>query len=110
MTLVPLDPTNDPIIEVDRTFGGPMPTVHYISRETLRKHGIGHIPWELMNKNATESSDIIKKQKVITTINALVTNVTAEVVDFDGAVRINATGADARGIGEQQPPYSLTTT
>ena len=35
MTLDPLDPTNDPIIEVDRTFGGPMPTVHYISRETL---------------------------------------------------------------------------
>jgi hypothetical protein len=22
----------------------------YISRETFRKHGIGHIPWELMNK------------------------------------------------------------
>jgi hypothetical protein len=37
-----------------------MPTVHYISRETFRKHGIGHIPWELMNK----------KHKVTTTNDA----------------------------------------
>jgi hypothetical protein len=84
-----------------------MPTVHYISRETLRKHGIGHIPWELMNKNVTGSSDSNKKQRVMTT-NASVTSVKAEVVT-NGLIRINATGT-ARGSKEQQPPYSLTTT
>ena len=72
-----------------------MPTVHYISRETLRKHGIGHIPWELMNK----------KQRVTTTNDASddVSNVKAEVVD--GTIRVNAAvTAAAKSSEEQQPP------
>ena len=68
------------------------PTVHYISRETLRKHGISLIPWELMNK----------KQRVTTTNAASVTNEKAEVVD--GTIRVNATGTAAVESEEQQPP------
>jgi hypothetical protein len=70
-----------------------MPTVHYILRETLRKHGIGHIPWELMNK----------KQKVTTTNASDAANVKAEVVD--GTIRVKAAGtAAAKRSEEQQPP------
>jgi hypothetical protein len=49
-----------------------------MSHETLRKHGISHIPWELMN-NATDSNNNRSKN------NASVTNVTAEAV-VDGAI------------------------
>jgi hypothetical protein len=41
------------VVEEDHQQSPPltkMPTVHYVSRETFRKHDIGHIPWELMNK------------------------------------------------------------
>jgi hypothetical protein len=65
-----------------------MPTVHYISRETLRKHGIGHIPLELMNK----------KQRVTTT--------NAEVVDV--TIRVNAAGTAAAKTEKNQPPYKST--
>ena len=70
-----------------------MPTVHYISRETYRKHGIGHIPWELMNSAPTagNSNSSSKKRRVTTTTNAAVTNV------------INATDTAANS-GVQQPP------
>ena len=64
-----------------------MPTVHYISRETMRKHGIGHIPLELMNK----------KQRVTTNF---------EVVDV--TIRVNAAGTAAAKSEQHQPPYKST--
>jgi hypothetical protein len=36
-----------------------MPTVHYISRETLRKHGIDCLPWEV-KKDVTPPNKKIK--------------------------------------------------
>ena len=76
-----------------------MPTVHYISRETLRKHGIGHIPWELLND---------KKRRLTTTNDAFATNAKTEVLD--GTIRNNnaTPGTAATKREEQQPPYKST--
>jgi stalled ribosome alternative rescue factor ArfA len=74
-----------------------MPTVHYISRETLIKHGIDPLQWELMNN---------KKRRVTTTNDAFATNVKAEVVD--GTIRVNDMGTAAAKREEQQLPYKST--
>ena len=74
-----------------------MPTVHYISRETLKKHGIGHIPWELMNDALTagNSNSSSKKRRVTT------------VTDRKKKGGINATDTAANS-EVQQPSYKST--
>jgi hypothetical protein len=72
-----------------------MPTVHYFSRETLRKHGIDPLQWEVTHS---------KKQRA--TNDAFVANVKTEV--DDGTIRNNATGAAASKSGVHQPPYKST--
>jgi len=76
-----------------------MPTVHYISRETLRKHGIDPLQWELLND---------KKRRVTTTNDAFATNAKTEVLD--GTIRNNnaTPGTAATKREEQQPPYKST--
>jgi hypothetical protein len=83
-----------------------MPTVHYISRETLRKHGIEPLQWVVMNSASTGSSNSSNKKQRVTTTNASVTNVTDEVI-VDGSICINVTGTAADS-GVHQPPYKLT--
>ena len=75
-----------------------MPTVHYISRETLKKHGIGHIPWELMNSAPTagnSNSSSSKKRRVTTK------------TDRKKKGGINATDTAANS-EVQQPSYKST--
>ena len=76
-----------------------MPTVHYISRETLRKHGIDPLQWELLND---------KKRRVTTTNDAFATNAKTEVLD--GTIRNNnaTPGTAATKREEQQLPYKST--
>jgi hypothetical protein len=79
-----------------------MPTVHYISRETLRKHGIEPLQWVVMNSASTGSSNSSNEKRRVTTTNASVANETAEVI-VDGSIRMNFTGSAADS-GVQQPP------
>jgi hypothetical protein len=72
-----------------------MPTVHYFSRETLRKHGIDPLQWEVTHS---------KKQRA--TNDAFVANVKTEVDDW--TIRNNAVGPAAAKSGVQQPPYKST--
>jgi hypothetical protein len=83
-----------------------MPTVHYISRETLRKHGIEPLQWVVLNSATGSSNSSSNKKRRVTTTNASVTNGTAEVI-VDESIRINVTGTAADS-GVHQPPYKLT--
>jgi hypothetical protein len=73
-----------------------MPTVHYFSRETLRKHGIDPLQWEVTHS---------KKQRATTTNDSVVANVNAEV---DDGIRVNAAGTSVAKSGVHQPPYKST--
>ena len=75
-----------------------MPTVHYISRETLRKHGIDPLQWELLLND--------KKRRVTTTNDAFATNVKTEVLD--GTIRMNDDMGPAPDGGVRQPPFKST--